>query len=223
MIFKMLKQSLTNELIKKFMDYLKNIETEKYNRDYESAVNLIDDAFKDIFRLGLKFFNSFTTENIIDMASTNRRQNTDRCIMMAKLLAEEGSILEKQHKSNEAFYINQKSLNVFLDAYMNRSGHCDLEEYFNDIQPLIDDVFQYKLPTALEEKIKNYYISINRYDKAEDIIYYILEENKYSANCIKDSLKFYNDLLSKEDSDLKNGGLSRSEIKESIKELESKL
>ncbi|WP_446897523.1 DUF6483 family protein [Clostridium sp. LBM24168] len=219
----MLKQTLTNELIKKFTYYLNSIETKKCSDDYKSAIKLIDDAFKDIFRLGLKFFNSFTTENIIDMASTNRRQNTDKCIMIAKLLEEEGSILQRQDKLNEAFYINQKSLNIFLDAYINKSDHCELEEYFNDIQPLIDDVFQYKLPITLEEKIKDYYISINKYDKAEDIIYYILEETKYDTTYIEYALKFYNNLLSKEDLDLKNGGLSKLEIKKSITELESKL
>lgn len=219
----MLKQSLTNELMRKFMDYLNNIEAKKNDEDYRAAVKLIDDAFKDIFRLGLEFFNSFTTENIIDMASSNRRQNTDRCIMIAKLLEEEGFILEKQGRLNDAFYINQKSLDVFLDAYMNRSEHCDLEEYFKDIQPLIDNVFQYKLPIVLEEKIRNYYTTANRYDKAEDVIYYILEETKYSKSCIEEALKFYNDLLSKENSDLTKGGLSKEEIEESIRELQSRL
>lgn len=219
----MLKQNFTDELIKKFLNYIDNIEKEINNKNYKSALNLVDDAFKDIFRLGMKFFNSFTTNNLIEMVSTNRKSNTDRCIMMAKLLEEEGFILEKQNKIDESFYINKKSLTIFLDTYSKRNDYYTLGEYFNNIQNLIDNIFQYEIPVSLENKIKDYYISIGKYDKAENVFYYIMEESNYSIDSIKNALEFYNKLIFKEDSVLKEGGISKQEIQDSIQQLKSRL
>ena len=115
----MLKRTITAELIKKFNEMLHKILDDIDNKDYEGALNLIDAAFKDIFRLSIKFFNSLSLENIMEMVKINGSIVTDKCIMMAKLLEEEGNILENQNKLDDAFYIHQKSLNLFLEAYLN--------------------------------------------------------------------------------------------------------
>jgi tetratricopeptide (TPR) repeat protein len=219
----MLKQSLSNELIKRFNNYLDEIKKQKDSKNYTHAMELIDAAFKDIFRLGIKFFNSFTTDNLLDMINTNGSPNTDKCIMMSKLLEEEGDVLEKQNKSNEAFYINQRCLNVFIDTYMNKSDHYTLGSYFNDIETLIDNLMEYELPISLENKIRDYYACEGKYDKADNIAYCILEDSNYDRACVEDALAFYEKLLKESKSSLKSGGISKSEIKETIEEIKSKI
>lgn len=219
----MLKQSLSNELIKKFNNYIKEIEKEKSEGNYQNEMTIIDNAFKDIFRLGKKFFSSFSTENLIDMAKINGNSNADKCIMMAKLLEETGFVLEKQDKVNESFYINQKSLYIFLEAFQNIRESSTLKVYLKDIKPLTENLIQYELPEKLEIRIRDYYLNQGDYSKADDMTYYILENSNYEKRLVKNSLDFYKALLEIDSSTLEKGGLSIPEIESSIKDLSCKL
>ncbi|MCI1944282.1 DUF6483 family protein [Clostridium luticellarii] len=221
----MLKRTITAELIKKFNELLIKILDNKKSKNYEEALNLIDAAFKDMFRLSLKFFNSLSVENLMDMVKDKGTINTDKCIIMAKLLEEEGTILEIQNELDYSFYINQKSLHLFLNAYLNsgREDDCELSSYFTDIDSIIGKVCQYKLSYELQNQIIAYHIKSCRYDKAENIVYELLEESNYSTDMINYSIKFYNNLLLKSNSELSAGNLPREEILDSLSSLKANL
>ncbi|WP_195509680.1 DUF6483 family protein [Clostridium tyrobutyricum] len=219
----MLKRDITNELAENFINYLSKLEIEKSNNDYDKSLAIIDSAFKDIFKLGIKFFNSLSNENLVDMTSTNGKASADKCIMMAKLFEEEAKILEFQNKLDDSFYINQKSLNIFLDTYNAENDTCTLKKFFSDIPDIIDRLIEYKLPTSLEIKIRDYYTMESKFDKADNIAYEILEESNNDNQIIHETLNFYKKLLLKEDSLLIKGGITKSEIEESIRDLEIKL
>lgn len=219
----MLKRNLTSELVAKFKEFMdKILELRKEGKNQE-ALTTIDDTFKEIFRLSSKFFNSFSDENLLDMIKTDGTINADKCIMMAKLLEEEALIFEDENNLDEAFYMNLKSLNLFLEAYVNKNDNCDLQNYFSDIEPIIGKVSSYKIPISIQNKLMDYYLKTNSYDKAEDMFYDILENNNFDENIIKKGLDFYEALLLKDDDDLNENNLPREEINESIKFLKNKL
>lgn len=219
----MLKRNLTAELVGKFNEALTKILEYKNEGKNEEALNVIDNTLKELFRLGSKFFNSFSDENLIDMIKTDGTINADKCIMMAKLLEEEADIIEILGDSNEAFYINLKSLNLFLEAYINKDNNCDLYNFFSDIDIVIEKINDYKIPIIIQSKMIDYYTKINKYDEAENILYEILEDQEFSKNVIDKALSFYETLLTKSDDDLDNGNLSREEINESLAALKKKL
>lgn len=219
----MLKRSITDELIKKFKELLEKITYSKKNKDYKEALDLIDDAFKYIFRLSIKFFNSFSTENLLEIIKSDGTINADKYIMMAKLLEETAEILENQQKDEEAFYIYEKSLNTFLNAYLIENEHCDLKNYFSDIEFIITKVSPYKLSQNVENQLTQYYLKIGAYDKAENLIYEVLQNNNFSEESLKYALEFYQNLLSKNEDDLNAGNLPREEILDSLDYLNEKL
>ncbi|NMM61221.1 hypothetical protein HBE96_00590 [Clostridium sp. P21] len=219
----MLKRNLTSELVAKFKEFMDKILEYKKEGKNKEALNAIDDAFKEIFRLSLKFFNSFSDENLLDMIKTDGTINADKCIMMAKLLEEEALIFEDENNLDDAFYMNLKSLNLFLEAYVNKDNNCDLQNYFSDIQPIIEKVQEYKISLSLQNKVMDYYVKTNRYDKAEDILYDMLEHDNSDKNIIEKGINFYEALLVKDDKDLIESNLPREEIKESLCFLKSKL
>lgn len=126
----MLKRTITAELIKRFNELLIKILDSKKNKNYKEALDLIDNAFKDMFRLSLKFFNSFSVESLMDMVKVKGTINTEKCIIIAKLLEEEGNILEIQGELDYSFYINQKSLSLFLNAYLNKGKAANWNPIF---------------------------------------------------------------------------------------------
>lgn len=218
----MLKRNLTAELVGKFNEALAKIQKYKMEHDYDEALNVIDSTLKDIFRLGSKFFNSFSDENLVDMVKINGTVNADKCIMMAKLLEEEAEILEALANSNEAFYINLKSLNLFLEAYSNKDENCDLQHFFSDIDLIIEKICDYKIPLALENKMMDYHIKSKNYDKAENMLYEILENNNFNRDALEKGISFYETLLTKSNEDLETGNLSTEEVTESLSILKNK-
>ncbi|WML35750.1 DUF6483 family protein [Clostridium sp. OS1-26] len=219
----MLKSSLTSELVKKFTKALEKILEYKNNGKNEEALSVIDDTFKEIFRLSSKFFSSFSDENLMDMIKTDGTLNADKCIMMAKLLEEEGEIYESQGNHNEAFCLDLKAINLLLEAYINKDNNCDLQSYFSDIDLIIEKISDYKLPISLENKILDYYVKIDKYDKAEDMLYDILQHNNFDKDSIKKGIAFYELLLTKDDESLENSNLPREEINDSLQQLKRKL
>lgn len=219
----MLKRNLTSELVTKFNEALAKILEHKSECNYDEALRVLDSTLKDIFRLGMKFFNSLSDENLIEMIKTNGTINTDKCIMMAKLLEEESNILECQGKSNEAFYINLKSLNLFIQSYIGNNGDCDLQHHFSDIDIIIEKTSDYKLSFTLQNRIMDYYGKIKKYDKAEDMLFEILEDNDFNKEVLEKGLAFYKELLNKGDEDLHIGNLSKEEVEDSLNTLRKKL
>lgn len=218
-----IKSNLTAALVKKFTDALEKILKYKSEGKNEEALTAIDDAFKEIFRLSSKFFSSFSDENLMDMIKTDGTLNADKCIMMAKLLEEESEIYESQDKLNEAFYLNLKAINLLLEAYINKDTNCDLQSYFSDIDLIIEKISDYKIPISLQNKILEYYVKINMYDKAEDMLYDILKSNNFDKDSVEKGISFYEQLLTKNDETLEEGNLPREEIKDSLSHLKEKL
>ncbi|MCT8977162.1 DUF6483 family protein [Clostridium sp. CX1] len=219
----MLKRNLTSELMSKFNEALNKIMEYKMSGKNEEALIVIDNTLKEIFRLGMKFFNSLSDDNLLDMIKTDGTINTDKCIMMAKLLEEEASILELQGNLDDAFYIELKSLNLFLHAYEGDNENCDLQHHFEDIEIMIEELSEYRLPSSLQNRIIDYYVKTNKYDKAEDTLYEILQENDFSNETIEKGISLYELLLNKDDNTLEEGNLSREEVEESLSILKKRL
>ncbi|MDW8799906.1 DUF6483 family protein [Clostridium sp. A1-XYC3] len=219
----MLKRNLTSELMSKFNEALNKIMEYKMSGKNEEALIVIDNTLKEIFRLGMKFFNSLSDDNLLDMIKTDGTINTDKCIMMAKLLEEEASILELQGNLDDAFYIELKSLNLFLHAYEGDNENCDLQHHFEDIEIMIEELSEYRLPSSVQNRIIDYYVKTNKYDKAEDTLYEILQENDFSNETIEKGISLYELLLNKDDNTLEEGNLSREEVEESLSILKKRL
>jgi len=199
----MLKINVNSELIRKFSEVIQGILSMIEKGEYEKALELIDGAFKDFFRLGSKFFNSLSEENLLELARTNSIMDVDKCIIMAKLLMEEARVFEKLHDKNGSFYLYAKSLYLYVEAYEYAEEETDLDTYFSDIETLIIKVSDYK----------------GAYDKADNILYDLLEETGFSEESKGYAAEIYKALLSREDAELVKGNLTREEVMESLESI----
>lgn len=213
----MLKINVNSELIKKFSEVLHGILTMIEDGEYEKALELIDGAFKDFFRLGSKFFNSFSEENLLDMAKTSSVLDADKCIIMAKLLMEESRVYEKLYGSGESLRLYSKSLYLYAEAYEYVDENTDLNIYFADIDTLIAKVSQYKLDSNLQKQIVGYYMKKGSYDKADNFLYDLLEDTGFSEGSREYASEIYKALLSRTDAELEKGNMTKEEVLESLK------
>jgi hypothetical protein len=215
----MLKVNVNSELIKKFSEVIHGILTMIDNGEYEKALELIDGAFKDFFRLGSKFFNALTEANLLDMAKTSSIMDVDKCIIMSKLLLEEANVYEKLYGKSESFYLYTKSLYLYAEAYEYVEEESDLDKYFADIDPLIAKVDIYRLDPDLQKQLIRYYIKKGAYDKADNALYNLMEDKGFTEDPKEYGLEIYKALLLRTDAELERGNMTRDEILESLEAL----
>jgi hypothetical protein len=215
----MLKINVNSELIKKFSEVIEGILSMIENGEYEKSLELIDGAFKDFFRLGSKFFNSLSEENLLELARTNTIMDVDKCIIMAKLLMEEAGVFEKLHGKSESFYLYAKSLYLYVEAYEYVEEETDLAKYFSDIDALIIKVSDYKLDAGLQKQLIRYNMKKGAYDKADNILFDLLEGTGSSEESKVYAAEIYKALLSREDAELIKGNLTREEVMESLESI----
>lgn len=217
----MLKRDLISELVKKFTDSLSEIDELKISGDYDKALTLIDDLCKDIFRLSIKFFNKLDDDNILEMVKTERVLFSDKCIIISKLFKEEAEIYELKHMDNDSFYIYLKALNMYMEAYSCKNN-AELAEYLDEIDLVVKKVLEFKLPSPLLWKLVDYYKSEKSFDKADNLLYDLLEQKNYEKSQVLKAIDFYQQLTQKSSIELEAGNLPLCEVKESLETLEKK-
>ncbi len=78
----------------------------------------------------------------------------------------------------------------------------------------------YEIPLNIKEKLFRYYEFTGKYDKAENILYELIEED---SNYINEGIRFYIRLVSKSEDELKKGNLPKIEVNEGLTYLKEKL
>ncbi|MGE5627616.1 MAG: DUF6483 family protein [Solirubrobacterales bacterium] len=214
----MLKINMNSELIKRFYKIIQDINDNINSENYKSALGSVEEAFKEFFRLDSKFFNSLSEDNLLDIIKTNNIMDLYKCIIMSKLLMEEGIIYEKLYGENKSFYLYQKSLYLYIEALLNFDEESEINQYKSDIKILIDKLSEYKLSYKLQKQIVSYCIKEGEYDNAENFVYEMLQDSREDYK--EYAISFYKELLSKDDDDLNKGRLPREEIIESLGSLE---
>ncbi|MBP1744565.1 MAG: hypothetical protein H6Q58_1543 [Firmicutes bacterium] len=215
----MLKVNVNSELIKKFSEVIHGILTMIGKGEYEKALELIDGAFKDFFRLGSKFFNALTEENLLDMARTNNIMDVDKCIIMAKLLLEEARVYDRLYGKSESFCLYKKSLYLYAEAYEYVEEDTELYKYFADMDSLISEIERYKLEPELQKQLIRYFLKKGAYDKADNVLYELLEAREFTEGSKEYASEIYKALLSRTDAELEKGNMTREEITESLETL----
>jgi len=215
----MLKVNFNSELIRKFSEVIEGILAMMEAGDYEKALELIDGAFKDFFRLGAKFFNSLSEENLLDMARTSSIMDVDKCIIMAKLLMEEAKAYEKLYGKGESFFLYAKSLYLYIEAYDYVEEETDLDKYFADIDILLAKVSGYRLEEGLLRQIVRYHVKDGAFDKADNVLYEMMEDTGFSDSSREYASGIYKALLSRTDAELERGNMTRGEVLESLDDL----
>lgn len=217
----MIKSDYTAKMIGQFRKAMVTINELKKENKWEETLSEIDAAFKEIFRLGISFFNSFSEENVLDVLTMNGNIEVDRCIITAKLLEEQGIVYENLNDSNNSFYSYERSLSFFLEAFL-QGRKADLEEFYADIDVIQEKISDYELSTKIKEKIFEYNVEKQWYTKAEDMLYEIISSENVDEKIVKEGVRFYEKLLTKDDEELEQADLPREEVEIALTDLKNK-
>ena len=191
----------------------------EYNK-HEEALIYADDMLLQMTGLTSSFINSVSDEMLIQAISPLGMLNVDKCLWIAVLLKAEGEIYQEIGNSNESYYRYLKSLGLYLLALSHDATVQDTTLY-NDIEELLNKLEDYELPLLTKEKLFPYYEQIGKYDKAENILFEVIESDTATTAFFERGLVFYRRLRTKSDADLLRGNLSREEVEEGLAQLEA--
>ena len=95
-------------------------------QDYQGALSLIDDLFKQTVGMGSGFIHAASEETLLAMLTLLGVVNLEKALMVATLLKAEGDVFADQGNPDAAYYSYLKSLNLFLEIVL-RDDHLHHE------------------------------------------------------------------------------------------------
>ena len=202
-------------IIEQFADFLWAIVLNKKVQKYDIALEKINEAYNGLLHLNAEQVKNLSVNEILTNNTHEGIFSKDNIEIIANLLFEEADILENINGNNTAsFEYYQKSIELFFKLF----NETAITQYCKNIEDINAKLENYEIGDDLNKKIFEYYFKKRCYGKAEDKLYDLLEgKNPITKNEI---LSFYEILLKKDDFDLENGNLPRTEIIEAIKALE---
>jgi len=128
-------------------------------RDYQGALTLIDELFKQTVGAGSGFIHAISEETLLAMLSILGILNIEKALLIATLLKAEGDIYEDQSNPDAAYDSYLKSLNLFLEILLRDDKLHDLR-VFPQVEELLGKLEEYELPLNTRRLLSQYYEQI---------------------------------------------------------------
>ncbi|MGG7179286.1 DUF6483 family protein [Clostridium paraputrificum] len=214
---------LKNDYIKEIENALKLVKREVdkniVNNEIDKAFQAINKEFKGLVGLDLDTISSLSFDSIKAIISRDNQYNAEKYIALGELLNLQGIVYSSQKdEMNKVIYF-EKALQAFVQAY-EEDDSVD-KKYLDDAEKMIEDLRQYELTLEDDKRIFTIYELLNKFDRAEDMLFYMLKINNNSEDIIKEGLDFYKRLKEKPEEILEEGNLPLEEIEDSILQLKA--
>lgn len=184
----------------------------RQTKQYQAALDLIDQVFKQTLGFGSDLINSVPDETLLAMLTSFNTLDIEKCLLVATLLNAEGDIYLDQSDFDTSYYRYLKSLYLFLEVLLNYSNAND-PDILSHIEELLSKLEDYELPVELKINLFRYYERTGRYSQAEDTLFEVIEadhnDNQAATDILEQGIAFYQRLLKKKDPDLVAGNFSR--------------
>jgi Family of unknown function (DUF6483) len=167
----MIREDYIMRMIEQLVKVLSKILFNKETRDYQEAVNNIENAFKNILGLDYNLLKVLSAQDIISLLKISKDDATlsIKCIVIAKLLKERAEIENLIGSENFNYvYDYQKVLSLYLEGILNnKNKDIDLSNYYPDVKEIAKKLGD-KISEDLKYNLNKFYEHSGEYDKAED-------------------------------------------------------
>ena len=214
----MLYRDYLERLFEMFTLALARVSYLREQKKYDEALLEIMDSGKKIVGIDLNMLNYISDVDMMNLFKSEDPSNAGRFIVLAGFLNEEGDIHFNLKNNSERFRCYLKSLVLYCEA-LKYKDVIKLNEYFDKIEKLIENLNEYDLPWNVKNNLINYYEEAGKYSSAEDLIFELAEAG--DEQILSSGLSFYNRLLLKTNEEIEKGNLTREEIENAILELKN--
>jgi tetratricopeptide (TPR) repeat protein len=199
----------------------------KKEMKHEQVFVVVNETLEKYFRLNSKMIQSLSDRDLLNLLKVNEELDNEKAITIAYLLKAEGESYQAIGSVGESYKRYLMALTLYLAAVQN-DAYVDVINFHLEIDDLLEKLQIYELPMHYKLQLFDYFYKVDRYDAAEDILFELIEDNHAleSPSMIQASqkgLRFYNQLLQKEDFELIAGGLPRNEVKDGLEQFKQRV
>lgn len=216
---------LKNDYMKEVENTLKIVREEVdkniINGDINKAKERVNRELKALIGLDINTIDILSFKSIEELISKEKQYNTEKYIAFGELMKFEGEIFGKENKENEKIGYYEKSLEGFYKAY-SEDDSID-NKYLDDAIDVVAELSNYEFSLDIDKKILKIYEMANKFDRAEDTLFYMLRKTDNDGSIILEGMKFYNRLKERDLEELIEGNLPIEEVEDGISELERRL
>lgn len=190
----------------------------KETKSYDAALLEIDNTGLSLLGLNTDTLERLPASNLKDVLGSDPALLQSRLYTAGVLLKEKAEILDEMGKESETAGLYTKSLRLMTE-HIDGIEELDGKKGIATVDAVVDKLREYELPPDLKRRLVEYFEYSGRYDKSEDLIFEIVEDD---SSFVPEGISFYERLLAKSDAELENGRLPRGEVEDSLNELQRK-
>jgi tetratricopeptide (TPR) repeat protein len=206
-------------LIEQFSRVLARVLLLRQDYQYEEALILIDELFRQTLGLSSEFLLAAPEEMLLALVKRIDLLDVGKCLWIALLLKLEGDVYQDLERYEESFPRYLRSLRLFLEAVLLEENPRQ-SDFFAEIEELLTLLSRHELPASLLTRIMLYYEKTGRYAQAEDALFEALEAPDSSDEVFGQGVAFYARLQGKSNAELRAGNFSPEEIQEGLADLQ---
>ena len=213
----MLKNDYMKELENSLRLLKMEVDQSLADGDIEKCKKLINKQLRALIGLDIETIETLSFDTIKDILSKDNQYNAEKYIALGELLKLEGLVSEKEENIQNKLFYYEKIVEAFFEGY--EEDETINKKYLNENKEQIEELMQYEISINIEKKIFRLYELLGSFDKAEDLLFQMINETNKDKEIIEQGKAFYNRLKELPQSLLEKGNFSFEEVEDSYKEL----
>lgn len=213
----MLKNDYMKELENSLRLLKMEVDQSLADGDIEKCKKLINKQLRALIGLDVETIDTLSFDTIKDILSKDNQYNAEKYIALGELLKLEGLVSEKEENIQNKLFYYEKIVEAFFEGY--EEDETINKKYLNENKEQIEELMQYEISINIEKKIFRLYELLGSFDKAEDLLFQMINETNKDKEIIEQGKAFYNRLKELPQSLLEKGNFSPEEVEDSYKEL----
>jgi hypothetical protein len=203
-------------MIEQFVKIFARILQLKQEKQYPQALQEIGEAYRLFFGLNPELIDGMSDEDLTRFLKVHGQYDPEKRVALATLLNEEAEVLKLMQ--TESISRKVKAFSIFLEAF------ADSEAVRNEpnrlkIESILESLQKHELPFSVKKKQVAYYELTRRFDRAEDLLFELLDSN---PSIIESAIAFYERLRTLPERTLAEGHLPLDEVEEGLRTVQAR-
>ncbi|WP_079914017.1 DUF6483 family protein [Paenibacillus sp. 32352] len=211
----MYRRDYLMRMIEQFSVSMGQVLFQRQNRRFAEAMELLTQAMKQLLGLNSKMVRALSVKDIIGLLSTNGYFDVGKGLLLSDMLVAEGDVLNEAGEEREGTGCLLKSLELLLHIRRMEEAEQGLSDVDERIAAVLPKVQHVRMTAFMREVLTEYYDDAGLLSKAEDMLFFLLEDDPGNAAAMERGMAMMERWLSLPPEAIEKGGLSAEEIRES--------
>ena len=214
----MFQKDYIMRMIEQLANVLAKVMGFKVSNRIEEIHPVLNEALYDFTGLSEAAIECLSYKDLIDLVSGFDQINPAKCYILAELLKAKADAFASSSELNKSFNLYLKSFNIYAEVLLS-NNKSDFEPNYNTIDETISIIRQFQLPYETQKLRFRYYERVMNYDKAEDVLFELLDQGAYQKIMLSEGIAFYERLKKVKPEDLEKGNLPLEEVVEGLEKV----